>query len=279
MTAIVPVFNEEVAVGETLKQLRNVLRKSGLSFEILAIDDGSSDRSYDIIKQARGVKALSNAYNLGYGATLKRGLKEAKGEYILILDSDGSYPIDQIPRLIEHIHDYDMVVGARDRANVPTLRKPAKFILRNFVSFVAGRKISDENSGMRVFRKDMAMEFFNLYPNRFSFTITITLASITRGYTVKFVPIDYHKRKGRSSMGPFNFVNFTNLIFRIATYFNPFKVFSSISALLLLLTFMTFIYTFFILGNVMDITVVVIALSAVQIFLFGLVADIIIKKG
>lgn len=278
LSVVVPVYNEEGAVGETLEQLKPVLKASGLSCEIIVVDDGSRDRSHEIIAGIHGVRCLKNPYNLGYGAALKRGIKEAKGEYVLIIDADGSYPVDQIPRLLEHMREYDMVVGSRDRMNVPLARKPAKWLIRRIVNFVSGRPVPDENSGMRVFRRDMAMQFFNLYPDGYSFTITITLASITKGYTVNFFPIDYHKRKGKSHMKPVDFLRFLNLILRILTFFNPFRVFMVISLLMLLLAFAIFLYSFSVLGRVMDITVILVALSALQIFLFGLVADIIIRK-
>ena len=278
LSAVVPVYNEEEAVRETLEKLKEVLEQTDLQFEIIAIDDGSTDRSYEILQGVRGIKVLKNPYNLGYGATLKRGLKEAQGKYFLMLDSDGSYPVKQVPRLLKHMRDFDMVVGERDRSNVPFLRKPAKFILRALVNFVSDQHIPDENSGMRVFQRDMGLEFYNLYPKRFSFTITITLAAITRGYTVKFEPIDYHKRKGMSSMKPINFIHFLPLIMRVATYFKPFRVFTALSVVTFAFALLTFLYTFLVVGRVMDIAVIVIGLASVQIFLFGLIADMIVKK-
>lgn len=278
LSAVVPVYNEEEAVGETLEQLKSVLKASGLSFEIIAIDDGSKDRSHEIITGISGVRYFKNPYNLGYGAALKRGIKEARGEYILITDADGSYPISQVPLLLEHMREYDMIVGSRDRMNVPLMRKPAKWFIRRIVNFVSARPVPDENSGMRVFRREMAMEFFNLFPNGFSFTITITLASITKGHTVKFVPIDYHKRKGRSHMKPIDFLRFLNLILWILIFFNPFRVFTVVSLSLFLIAFVIFLYSLLVFNRVMDITVIIVALSGLQIFLFGLLADIIVKK-
>ena len=278
ISVVVPVFNEEGAVASTMKQLKEVMDKSGYDYEIIAVNDGSKDKSLEILKNIKGINVISHPYNLGYSASLKDGIKHAKGNYILITDADGTYPIREIPNLLKHIDKYDMVVGNRKNENIPLLRRPAKFIIAKLGNFVSGKKIPDINCGLRIFRKDIALRFWNLFPSGFSFTITITLACLTNEYTVKYVPISYFKRKGKSTIHPIkDFINFINLIARIATYFNPFKVFFSVSILLFIMGFLIFFYTFY-RGRIADITVIVILLSSLQIFLIGLVADLIVKN-
>ena len=278
ISIVVPVFNEEGAVASTMKQLKEVMDKSGYDYEIIAVNDGSKDKSLEILKNIKGINVISHPYNLGYSASLKDGIKHAKGNYILITDADGTYPIREIPNLLKHIDKYDMVVGNRKNENIPLLRRPAKFIIAKLGNFVSGKKIPDINCGLRIFRKDIALRFWNLFPSGFSFTITITLACLTNEYTVKYVPISYFKRKGKSTIHPIkDFINFINLIARIATYFNPFKVFFSVSILLFIMGFLIFFYTFY-RGRIADITVIVILLSSLQIFLIGLVADLIVKN-
>ena len=278
ISVVVPVFNEEGAVASTINQLKEVMDKSSYDYEIIAVNDGSKDKSLEILKNIKGINVISHPYNLGYSASLKDGIKHAKGNYILITDADGTYPIKEIPNLLKYIDKYDMVVGERRKENVPLLRKPAKFMIAKLGNFVSGKKIPDINCGLRIFRKDIALRFWNLFPSGFSFTITITLACLTNEYTVKYVPISYFKRKGESTIHPVkDFINFITLIARIVTYFNPFKVFFSISTLLFILGFLIFFYTFYI-GFVADITVIVILLSSLQIFLIGLVADLIVKN-
>jgi len=279
ISVVVPVFNEERAVASTIKHLKEVMDKSGYDYEVIAVNDGSKDRSQEILNKINGIKVINHPYNLGYSASLKDGIKHAKGNYILITDADGTYPIKEIPNLLEHIDKYDMVVGERRKENVPLLRRPAKSIISKLANFVSGKKIPDINCGLRIFKKDIALKFWNLFPSGFSFTITITLACLTNEYTVKYVPISYFKRKGKSTIHPIkDFVNFINLIARIVTYFNPFKVFFSVSILLFLIGLLVFLYTKFYIGLVADITVIVILLSSLQIFLIGLVADLIAKK-
>jgi len=121
ISVVVPVFNEERAVASTIKHLKEVMDKSGYDYEVIAVNDGSKDRSQEILNKINGIKVINHPYNLGYSASLKDGIKHAKGNYILITDADGTYPIKEIPNLLEHIDKYDMVVGERRKENVPLL--------------------------------------------------------------------------------------------------------------------------------------------------------------
>lgn len=279
ISLVLPVYNEE----EGIKQIVGELKKAMASYksEIIAVDDGSKDESGKILDRAEGIKVIHHPYNLGYGASIKTGIKAAKGEWILIVDSDGTYPIQDIPKLISYTDKYDMVVGARtgEHVKIPFFRKPAKIFLNLLAAFLTGKKIPDLNSGFRIFRKDIALEFFHLFPSKFSFTTTLTMACLTSDYTVKYVPIDYHKRKGKSTIHPLkDFIGFTTLIVRMITYFRPFRVFSAIATLLFLAALAVFYYSFFVLGKFMDVTVIVIVLSSIQIFLFGLLAELTVKS-
>lgn len=284
ISIVLPVYNEEEAVAQTIREIREVMGKTKYPYEIIAVDDGSVDKSGKILEKIKGINVIHHPYNLGYGAAIKTGIKAAKGDWILITDSDGTYPSKDIPRILSYIGKYDMVVGARGiggkTIKVPLLRRPAKKILSLLANFLTGRKIPDLNSGLRVFKKEIAEEFFHLFPQGFSFTTTITLACLTNGYTVKYVPIEYFKRKGKSSISPAkDFPGFLSLILRTITYFRPFKVFFLISLFLFILGLAVFLYTKIYLGRVMDITVIVILLSSLQVFLFGLIADLIVKKA
>lgn len=280
LTILIPVYNEERAVGATIEWIKEAVKGINLSYEIIAVDDGSKDRSGEILSRIHGIKVINHPYNKGYGSALKTGIKAANGDWILMIDADGTYPAYEIPRLVQYLPKYDMVVGARTgkHVKIPLLRRPAKFILNRLANFLTNRNIPDLNSGFRLFKKDIALRFFHLFPSRFSFTTTITLACLTNDYSVKFVPINYFERKGKSTIHPINdFVRFFNLIIRITTYFNPFKFFFAISLTLFFVAFLVYLYTSIIANKVMDITVIIIFLSAVQIFLFGLIADMIIK--
>jgi glycosyltransferase involved in cell wall biosynthesis len=280
LSAIVPVYNEEEAIVKTLNDLKRVLFSLGISYEIIVVNDASTDNSRELIKQIEEVKLIDHPYNLGYGASLKSGLKIAQGEFILITDADGTYPLDFIPQLFAESKNYDMVVGARrgEKVDIPFLRRPAKWLITFLANILTGRKISDLNSGLRIFKKEKALEFLHLYPQKFSFTTTITLAFLSEGYTVKFLPINYHKRSGKSSIKPLNdFVNFLALIIRVMVYFRPFRMFALLSLLMLIIAIIVAVGSVYFLRRFMDISFIVIVLAAIQIFVSGLIAELIIR--
>lgn len=281
LSAVIPVFNEEKAVFDIINELKNVLDKLNTSYEIIAIDDGSSDKSGEILKTIEGIKLIQHPLNRGYGASLKTGIKSAQGEWILIADADGTYPLNSIPELYSHLNQYDMVVGARTgkNVNIPFFRKPAKKFISILANFLSGQKIPDLNSGLRFFKKELALNYFHLFPEGFSFTTTITLALISDGYLVKFIPIDYFKREGKSSIRPLkDFIYFTSLVVRIVSYFRPLKVFASLSLSLFFLAVLFFIYCFYFLHIIADTTLVIVSMASLQIFLSGLIAELIVKS-
>ena len=173
-----------------------------------------------------------------------------------------------------------MVIGARTgkKVQVPLLRRPAKLMLKILARIVTGMNIPDLNSGLRVFKKDMAMKFWNLFPQGFSFTTTLTIAALVNYYNVKFTPINYYKRKGKSSINPIkDFVNFNFLIFRVAMYFAPLKFFSPASLVLFLVGLIKGVIDFSNTGKI-GIFAALAVLFSIQIFFFGLLADLVNKR-
>ena len=129
-----------------------------------------------------------------------------------------------------------MAVGARtgDHVKIPFVRRPAKWLLKKLAEYLSGRQIPDLNSGLRVFRRELAERFFGIFPDGFSFTTTITLAALTGGYRVQFLPINYYKRVGQSTIKPIrDFTGFLLLIIRLIVYFKPLNVFLPVSGGLL----------------------------------------------
>jgi glycosyltransferase involved in cell wall biosynthesis len=251
-------------------------------YEIIAVDDYSTDGTRELLRDIDGISVVEHPYNKGYGNSLKTGIVNARYNTIVMLDSDGTYLPAEIPKLLRYADRYDLVSGARVGRNVkiPLLRRPAKFILTMLANVLTGMKIPDINCGLRVMKKDNVQKFFYLLPPRFSFTITHLLACLSNDYNVKFVPINYHARKDKSTIHPIkDFIRFLNIIVRIVTYFKPFKMFSFFSVFMMLIAFIVWIYTFLVIGRIADITVLILALSSIQIFLFGLLADIVIKAS
>ena len=165
-------------------------------------------------------------------------------------------------------------------AEIPVVRRPAKWVLARLAEYLAETQIPDLNSGMRVFRKDLALSYFNILPSAFSFTITITIAFLSDHYLVKFVPIPYRRREGRSKIRPMqDTMSFIQLILRTIMYFNPLKVLLPISFGLLLAAVVIGAYSLATQGRIMDITVITLTMAALQIAVVAMIADMIQKKS
>lgn len=274
LSVVIPAYNEEGAVRETIVEVRDVLEPLGIPYEILVVDDGSKDNTRaEAI--AAGATVDWNQVNSGYGATLKRGVKKAQYEYVAILDADGTYPAHYLPDMLAQCREQDMVVGDRGAGmkNVPMIRKPAKFLLNKLASFLAERKLNDLNSGLRVFRKTELIPFLPLLPQNFSFTTTITLCMSCNGKRMVYTPIEYRKRVGQSKIRPVDFINFIILVLRAIMLFNPLRIFIPAGLVFFTLGFIKLIYD--ITQMNLSETAVFAFITAIMVWSLGLIADMI----
>jgi glycosyltransferase involved in cell wall biosynthesis len=281
VSIIIPAYNEEETIREVLSEIKEVMAASGREYEIVVVDDGSSDETGTLARK-KTIKLISHPANIGYGASLKTGIKHAAYDIILISDADGTYPAKEIPRLLEEIKNCDMVVGSRTggRVEESPFRRPAKYLLNRLASYLSEHRIPDINSGMRAFKKDIALKYFHILPTKFSFTTTITLAFLSDGYLVKYVPIDYYRRQTASKISPVKDTGgFLFLIIRTILYFNPLRVLLPLAFILFLSGLFVLFWSKFILGQVMDITVILLIISSLLITLLGLIADLIVKRS
>lgn len=282
ISVVIPALNEEESIGEELRKIKETMDRAGMEYEIIVVDDGSTDNTARIVEEFGYVELIRHDANRGYGEALKTGIRKARNETVVVTDADGTYPVEVIPELCQHMVEYEMVVGARTGpvVRIPFLRRPAKWFLGRVASYLAERRIPDLNSGLRVFKKDVVLHYFPILPPGFSFTMTITLAMITNGHPVKYVPINYHERKGRSKIRPIrDTMSFLLLIIRVITYFNPLRVFLPVSLILLIIGIGLLFFSKLVLHQVMDITVNFILFAAFQVAVLGLLADLIAKKG
>lgn len=282
LSVVVPAYNEQDSIATVLDGLKATLDNAKQPYEIIVVDDGSTDDTAKVV-QGKGIaRLIQHPYNRGYGATLKTGILNASGDMILTIDADGTYQANDIPKLLEQVDKYDMVVGARigKKVKIPLYRKPAKWFLTKLACYLSGAKIPDLNSGMRIFKKASAERFMPILPSGFSFTTTITLAHHCNDLLVKYVPIDYYQRVGKSKIKPFkDGFNFILLILRVITYFNPLRIFLPVAFTLFALSLMIFVGSPLLLGRIMDATIVALFIAAIQAVFFGLLADAIAKKG
>lgn len=278
VTVIIPAYNEEMGIEETLEKLKKIV--SNNSYELIVVDDRSEDQTAKIASSFDMVNLVKHATNKGYGAALKTGINKSISDIICITDADGTYPNDKIPYLVNQLleNDLDMVVGARtgDHVKIPFVRKPAKWVIGKLANYITSQHIPDINSGLRVFRKKSFMPFYNIVPQGFSFTTTITLGMLSGGYKVKFIPIDYFRRSGKSKIRPImDTLNFFKLILRIGLYFSPLKIFMPLSIGLLIIAFGWGIFTKFILGELADVSLLIIAMTGFQFAALAFLAELI----
>ena len=234
VSIVIPAFNEEAGVASVIHELREVAGQHNLSAEIIIVDDGSRDDTAKLAVAA-GARVLRHRSNRGYGAALKTGITAASHEYIAITDADGTYPAKYLPELFQHLERADMVVGARigKHVRIPLVRRPAKWVLNRLANYLTGARIPDLNSGLRAFRRKIAMQYFSILPDQFSFTTTITLAMHCDKYAIAYLPIDYRARSGRSKIVPWDAGSFLVLILRTSMLFRPLRVFVPIVLLCL----------------------------------------------
>ncbi|MBA65348.1 MAG: hypothetical protein CMG55_06080 [Candidatus Marinimicrobia bacterium] len=277
-TLIIPVYNEERGLEDTLVALKPFFNKK--LFEVIMIDDGSTDKTSSILSSLENVRLITHDKNRGYGAALKTGIKKSHGEIICIADADGTYPIDKIFDFVNILveKNLDMIVGARigDNVKIPIIRKPAKWFIGKLANYVTGKKIPDINSGLRVFKKTSFLPFEKIIPNGFSFTTTITLGMLSNGYKVKFVPINYFFRHGKSKIKPIrDTLNFTKLILKIGLYFAPLKVFMPASLLLFFVSILWVIFSKYYFGKIADISALIIIMTSFHLAALAILAELI----
>jgi len=272
VTVVIPAYNEGAHVAEQVRAVQRTMDKTDWPYEIIVVDDGSKDQTA-IEADATGVRVLRRVKNRGYGAALKLGIQRARYGWILITDADGTYPVESIPDLLALSETNEMVVGARLGASVhiPLIRRPAKAFLRWLASYLAGQRLPDINSGLRLMRRSLVQKYEGLLPDGFSFTTTITLAAACNGHSVEYVPINYHARLGESKIRARHAYDFTLLILRTIVFFNPLKVFIPAGALMLLAGLGKFTYDVVVRG--LSESALVAVIGPLIIWAVGLLAD------
>lgn len=278
VSVIVPVFNEEAGIAPFLSQLSDVLADAPFASEIIVIDDGSDDDTPNQLKNS-SYKVIRHDFNLGYGAAIKTGIEHSRYQTIVIIDGDGSYLPKDILTVVKPLARFDMVVGARTTpdAQIPLLRRPAKWMVRVFAERLARHTIPDLNSGLRAFRRDKVNPILRLLPDGFSLTTTITVAFLTSGKRVDYQPIHYNKRTGHSKFRPITDTwNMILLILRTVVLLRPLNVFLPLSFSLALLALGVLVVSK-IQGRFMDATFIVLMMASVQMFVLGLIADLVVR--
>lgn len=278
-SVVIPAYNEEAAIEEVINDMKKAMDQTEGGYEIIIVDDNSKDKTAEIVSKMEGIRLIRHKRNRGVGAARKTGILHSKGEYVLMTDGDGTYPTENIPELISHLPEYDMAVGARieEKGTMKILRSFAKGILLKLACIISETNIPDLNSGLRVFKKKAALKFFGILPDGHSWVTTITLAFLSNRYSVKYVPIRYFTRKGKSTFHPIkDTYNYFLTINRVVMYFRPLKFFVPLTFLILFSGSIRFLYHALALHNVRESDIMII-LTGIMVGSVGVLADLVLK--
>lgn len=276
VSIVLPAYNEEEAIGKVIDDLRKVMEDTNYTYEILVIDDHSDDQT-GAIAEKKKARVIRKPFTGGSGASRRVGILNAEGEIIVMLDADGSYEASTIPEMLKYFPEYDQVNGARtsEQGTLKFLRTPAKWVIRKLACYLSGTQIPDLNTGLKAFKKDIMRKYLWVLPEGFSCVTTMTLAFLTNGYAVKYIPTAYHKRIGKSKFHPVkDTVNYVNTVVKIVMYFRPLRVFMPMAAFLTIFGIVKSILSLALTSTLQE-SDIIIFMTALIVGAIGLLADLI----
>ncbi len=284
VTVLLPCYNEQRAIQSVLAEIVSTMREEPYTYEVLVVDDASTDDTVRLAEHFAAdawgahVRVIRRGENRGAGAARKTGIREARGDIIVMLDADGTYPAQAIPELLRHFPAYDQVNGARtsEQGTWPWLRRPAKWAIRKLACYLTGCRIPDLNTGLKAFRRDVMLRWLWVIPDGFSCVTTMTLAFLTNGYAVKYVPIEYRPRIGRSKFHPItDTAAYLSTVLRMVLYFRPLKVFLPLAALVIMAGLLKSAWSFVATGSMQESDIVVLT-AGFMTCMFGLLAEVVV---
>ncbi|HYT80301.1 MAG TPA: glycosyltransferase family 2 protein [Actinomycetota bacterium] len=280
VSVVLAVYNERGHVRQEIERIRASLEASSYTFEIIVVDDGSNDGSADELGQIQDIRLIRFTRNRGTGAARKAGTRAARGRAVAWTDADMTYPNQEIPRLVKELDGYDQVVGARtsEQGRIKALRVPAKWFIRKLASYLIQQPIPDLNSGLRVFRRDVALQYLHMLPEGFSCVSTLSLAFLANGYSIGYVPIEYRQRAGRSKFHWWTDTKrYVTQVVRMILSWNPLRVFIPVGVVLSLIAITKLGYDWATKDFHVAANTLLVFFAAFQIFAIGLLADLVVR--
>ncbi len=288
VTIVLPCFNEQGHVAMEVDRICAAMDTSGYPYELLAFDDASTDgtlaRLQEIAPQYPTMRIVHFDRNGGSGTVRRIGTHQARGEIVVWTDADMTYPNERIPELVQTLEKdqmLDQVVGARtsEQGTHKMLRVPAKWFIRKLAEILTNSSIPDLNSGLRAFRRQVALPYLRLLPPGFSCVTTITLAFLCNQHDVRYVPIEYAKRSGTSKFKFFkDAYRYILQVLRMVMYFNPLKVLMPVALFLLALGVAKGIFDMVVHPLLFAINTILILMSGLIIASMALLADLIVRS-
>lgn len=288
VTVVLPCYNEEPHLRQEIERISRALDASGYTYELLAVDDASTDGTLNVLQQAElefpNLRVLPFRRNSGSGTVRRVGSQVARGDIVVWTDADMTYPNERIPELVKMLDEdpmIDQVVGARktEEGTYKFLRVPAKWMIRKIAEWLTDQRIPDLNSGMRAFRKDVAKPYLRLLPPGFSCVTTITVAFLSNQHDIYYLPIDYAKRAGTSK---FKFIRdayrYILQVLRMVMYFNPLKALMPLALTLIAIGIGKGIYDIAFHPVRLATNTILVFLSGLIIASLALLADLIVRS-
>lgn len=248
LSVVIPALNEENGIADIIERVLSVkepLAKVGVSeLELIVVDDGSQDRTPEIVASYPDVILVRHPINQGYGAAIKTGFRQAKGDMLAFLDADGTYPPESYPQLCLPIVQgkADIVIGSRMTgadSEMPLVRRIGNTIFATLVSILSNRRVTDSASGQRVLRREALAKLYPL-PDGLNFTPVMSTRAMYEDVTVVEVPITYSERVGRSKLSVVrDGLRFLNTILMTALTYNPARIFGLVGVGLVSLGFLS----------------------------------------
>jgi glycosyltransferase involved in cell wall biosynthesis len=283
VSIVLPIYNERGHLRQELDRITLAMDSSPYSYELVVVDDGSTDGSLDELRQIDGIRLISFVHNRGSGSARRAGTRASTGRVVVWTDVDMTYPNDDIPQLVKELEGHDQVVGARtsEEGTHKFARVPAKWFIRRLAMYLTGVRIPDLNSGFRAFRRNVAKQYLHMLPPGFSCVTTITMCFLANGYSVKYVPIEYHERAGESKFHWYRDTRrYLQQVVRMIFMYNPMRVFGPLSLVLLGTGFVKLVW------DIVDksqfrvpVNTALLLFTGFQVLSIGLLADVMSRSG